>query len=520
MRLLFNNRPAVENSPDLQRILDLPRRTVTDVDLSDVLRLRKGRQDLRPAQSLALYELAEYGGLLGPMHVGGGKTLVALLAPYLLEAERPVMLVPAAMKRRADYMEYAKHWPIKMPLMLGYEELGRASRAGALTGLRPDLVIADEAHRLKNPNAAVTRRVTRYVEQSGCRFLGLSGTFLSTCIGVHRMGQWALGDLSPFPHATPTAQRWDAALDPTIPWNQRALPGALFAFGAEPAKDYHQFTLDSPGVVHSPGKGCAASLVASKWRPEIPEECRRLIAQVEATSCRPDGEPMEPVEEARCLAQLALGCWYSWDPLPPLPWLDARRRWVLFVQSVRDRFDTDDMDSPAQIEAAYPEQAAAWHRVKSTYKPRTVVRWVSDAVLRQAVGWAKSTGGVVWTRWDAVGKKLQSWGLPYYGQGALGPDGTHVEQARGPIAASIRTCGQGANLQYQYQHSLFLDLPGGPDIWEQLIGRTHRSGQPRDEVFIDINASTSYHQRTLRRALQQAADSPENRKLALAAWAD
>src|SRR5687767_11129785 len=72
---------AVEDSPDLQRILALPWRTM-DMSIDDIVRemsalLRQDPDDtthvLRPAQALALLELAQLGALCAPIKCGGGK---------------------------------------------------------------------------------------------------------------------------------------------------------------------------------------------------------------------------------------------------------------------------------------------------------------------------------------------------------------------------------------------------------------------------------------------------------------
>src|SRR5438128_2692375 len=96
---LFPGRRSVANSQELKRILALPRRVADGSDLveplTQALKTPTGTQTLRPVQAQALYDMGTYGGLFGPLRVGSGKTLVTLLAPLLLEAKRPVLLLPA-----------------------------------------------------------------------------------------------------------------------------------------------------------------------------------------------------------------------------------------------------------------------------------------------------------------------------------------------------------------------------------------------------------------------------------------
>lgn len=102
---------------------------------------------LRPIQGLALHDIAVHGGMLGPIRVGGGKTLLSLLAPYVLEAKRPLLLLPASLieKTERERRSLSAHWRIPRNVRLfSYEMLGRVNAAETLTHYCPDLIIADE----------------------------------------------------------------------------------------------------------------------------------------------------------------------------------------------------------------------------------------------------------------------------------------------------------------------------------------------------------------------------------------
>jgi hypothetical protein len=94
---------GVQSSAELTRIAGLPRRrwspeqTTTNVGaLTTALRTPKGRQELLPLQAIALAELAQWRGVFAPIPVGGGKTLLSLLASRMLPGvERPLLLLPA-----------------------------------------------------------------------------------------------------------------------------------------------------------------------------------------------------------------------------------------------------------------------------------------------------------------------------------------------------------------------------------------------------------------------------------------
>ncbi len=100
----------VTRSSDLDRVLALPRRTLTEADaealvdeVTDVFITPLGRREgarLKPWQAAGIVDIANHrGGYLG-YPVGIGKTLVALLAALVLEAKRPVLLTLAGLVKQ------------------------------------------------------------------------------------------------------------------------------------------------------------------------------------------------------------------------------------------------------------------------------------------------------------------------------------------------------------------------------------------------------------------------------------
>ena len=147
-------RAVVESTPEIERIAALPRRVWTDeaarelaVLLTRELKTPRGTMELRPVQAVALYEAMECGGLFGPIRVGGGKTLITLLLPLVLEAKRPVLLLPATLvdKTWHDRKILAEHWRLPTNLqIISYELLGLVQSAEKLEYIRPDWIITDE----------------------------------------------------------------------------------------------------------------------------------------------------------------------------------------------------------------------------------------------------------------------------------------------------------------------------------------------------------------------------------------
>jgi len=192
----MNDRLYVPHTPELDRVLALPRRDwshgaeelarrVTDLLRSPVACRACGGQrehgrpngqpcplrhiplSLRPHQAVGLVESAMYQGSLLPIGVGKGKTLIWLLLAYVLESKRPMLVCPAGLipKAERNWRELAVYWLIPNWLrMISYEVLGRVSAKDELTNFAPDLLGFDEVHRLKSRKAAVTRRIEVHIE--------------------------------------------------------------------------------------------------------------------------------------------------------------------------------------------------------------------------------------------------------------------------------------------------------------------------------------------------------------------
>ena len=94
------------------RLSRLPVYTYQEQDLTDALKTEQGTMRLRPVQNKALIKARDAGGLLGIIGCGHGKTLITLLIGRVLQVERVVLLLPAALieKTRAEALEYQKHF--------------------------------------------------------------------------------------------------------------------------------------------------------------------------------------------------------------------------------------------------------------------------------------------------------------------------------------------------------------------------------------------------------------------------
>jgi hypothetical protein len=535
---------SVPDSSEFKRIAGLPSRElaldgpeVQDLvrDLTEVLKTPQGRQTLRPIQALALKELYERGGLFGPIRVGGGKSLITYLAPAILDAKRPLLLVPAKLKAktRAEFLDYSKDWQGPHPETFrieSYELLGRASAGikadgtpGLLERLRPDLLILDEAHKAKNNKAAVTKRIRRYLLAHKVPTVVLSGTMTGRSLReFSHLAAWALGDLCPVPRDFLDLVLWSQALDDTRTESlERTEPGALLALCTPEEREQgldgvrsavRRRIQNTPGVISTRegGVGCSLQINVvqpdaaldetfdpSTWGP-VAKHLDHLWEEWET----PDAHPVaDPLAFRRHMREIALGFYYRWNPRPPEEWLEKRRQWAKVSREIlkdnRRGLDSEEQAAIAVRAGQYgPEALAtlqAWAEIRPTFKPHSEAVWFSDEAIDFGRAWAKSHVGIIWTEHVEFGRRLaRELGLSYYGKGG------QCEQSGRPIVkadpekglvASVFANGEGQNLQ-AWSRNLIFSIPETGTIWEQCLGRTHRDGQEADEVVVDYYAPT------------------------------
>lgn len=527
----------IHASAELARIRALPVRHHDDAEiealaatLTRAFKTPQGTMALRPLQALGLREFGtQRGGLVGA-GVGRGKTLLSLLAPAAVQAERPVLLLPAALKEKtiAELRILCNHWRIPLRLRFySYQELGLVTGAETLERARPDLIIADEAHRLKNKRAGVTRRVSRYMDaHPETMFLALSGTFMKHSIrDFAHIAEWCLKDRSPLPIREGDVIEWANALDDKVNPLMRKGPGAIISLAPpEVTRDApteevagrraFQWRLRAtPGVVFTTGDRCDASLLirALDYTPSPLVDQHFETLRAEWTT--PDGWTMTEAVVAWARArELALGFHGVWDPRPSDEWLAARKAWAKFV---RDQIkDSGHLDTELAVVNEVKRGKLddrfykLWSGVRDTFRinPRDV--WHDDAALSACETWMRSHNGIVWCKHNFFARELaRRTGRPYYGAGAVNAAGRPILEAKpsdGPIIASIDACGTGQNLQ-AFDQNLITCWPSGADAVEQLIGRTHREGQESDEVTVDFLLGCYEHYDSWEKCLSGAA---------------
>lgn len=550
------SKDAVEDSRDLERILELPVKPAFDLSLVDeYTRLLSRPNDNctcaalgRPCvkrfnvvQAQAIFEMFDPGyragksaGLFAPISVGGGKTLLDLIAALVVPAcKRAVLFIPAQLRNQLlalDWELYGNHWRLPnlaggrfftpgLPVLhvIAYSELSHAKSTDLLEKLVPDLIIADEAHNLRKPSAARTKRFRRYFKaHPATRFVCWSGTLTSRSIKDYgHLADLGLGEGSPVPTDYQTLEQWAKAIDPSdFPLPLGALR-KLCQPGEHVREGFRRRLLSTKGVVASgAADDCKATLIVAKRSvASAPQTISVVTAEVERTWQRPDQDELtDALSFYACLSQLASGFYYRFifprgeDPALIEQWKTARADWrrelrlklkmprvhldsPLLCTQAAIRYHKGGYDGPLPVwNAVY---WPAWHDIRKSVGPETQTVWIDEWLARDAAAWAVEKPGIVWFEYNAFGDKVAELsGCTLYGAGEKA--GEAIAQARGDrsIVASRVAHGTGKNLQFAFSRNLFGNLPVSNQDWEQCIGRTHRPGQPEDEVTVDIYQHT------------------------------
>lgn len=534
---------SIRHTPELSRILALPRRKPEDfpdeyIDrLTELLRTPTGTMRLRPAQALLLHDIGVYGGGFCMADVGQGKTIPSLLAPYVLDAKRPLLVLRASLikKTEEERAELVKHWRIPDNIVLySYEMLGRVQAFQFLETYQPDLIVADETQWLKNRRAAVTRRVDRYMkDHPETKFVALSATPMRKSImNFAHILRWCLKTNAPIPRTIEECEEWALAIDEKVADEARFHPGALLKLCSSEdegendtvraRRGFQRRLLETPGVVSVIGAGEVVKAevriraITYDVEPITEHNFRKLRGDPKNRQdfpgwLTPDDWPLsQPVDVWRHARELALGLFYKWDPRPPRDWLNARRDWAAFVREVLSRSRT--LDSELQVAQACDagrlddEALRKWRAIRDTFKPNTVAVWCDDSALEVCLEWMRRPG-LVWTEHSLFAERLAAVsGCKYYGARGFSADGEFINHAdpTKSVIASFDANREGRNLQEKWHRCLFTSLTEGADALQQAIGRFHRPGQRSAHVEVDVLLGCIEHANAWRKALAAA----------------
>lgn len=532
----------VVRSPDFDRILALPRRVATPAAgeaasaiLTPMLAKRPGVR-LRWAQGLGLLEMAELRAAGGPggaylgLAPGMGKSLVTWLAPSVLDAQRPLLLVPGSLvdDTWTKFHSYSADWvaPPNEPFQIrSFEELQQESNVDLLFRLQPDCLVIDEAHRQRNQDKAIVKRLARYIAATpklGIRLSVVTLTGSQIRLQIQEFSHlltWSLDEGAPVPLNPNELSTWGDALNETEPrLGQRPGVGVIADLAPNvrgPTKlstgrrAFMDRLIHTKGVLIADDSECDAPLTISFLNaPEDPElnthfEVWRKDWQA------PDGQVASDIfSQIRLENQLGSGLFLYWDPQPPPEWRLARKDAADFV---RDRIAHSgrDLDTERAVLNAYKRNPIVerWREVKPTFKPHTKPRWLSRSVAKFVADWLRAAPGCVFVQNPEFGEACAAAAkCRYFGSGGTSADGLFVEKERPGASAvlSMKANSEGRNLQFLWNRVLIVGLERNANELEQCISRVHRSLQTKPVSVEILATSGATFRKSWARCLQQA----------------
>ncbi len=506
-------RPSVQDTPDLRRVVDLPRRVLDERTMVENARILTKMlhlapsEALRPPQGQILADAIEQRGVYAGGAVGLGKTLLGWLAPVVLEPKRVVLLLPGGLRPDvlAMHREYYTRWRRFAGgiTIISIDEMARIENEDRLFREAPDLIVIDEVDTVRNTRAACARRIARYVgeyEPMVCSWTGTPGR-LSIGDFAHVL-VWCLKNGAPVPLRESEAKFWGLALDEVSGFRQKARPlaGALERLGGGNSLEgvraaFHKRLVETPGVVILDGDTCDQPITVSQVVAPPDPVLEKHFKTFRTYHETPDGWPTtDALSVYRHAGELGSGLYLRWNPRPPLWWYGPRKTFASFV---REKIDEGHGDTELAIARAFSEdpEVADWLAVKPKFTPNSEPVWLSDSVLRSVAARLAAHKGpaIVWTWNVAFGIALQTMTkLRYYGAGGYDMHGGHISalpcygaNGSGPVP-SIILSGQanlrGRNLQ-AWQHNVIVTPPRSARYLEQMFGRTHRAGQRHAVTF-------------------------------------
>ncbi len=482
---------------------------------------------------------------MGIVGVGWGKSLASFLLPVVMGCSNPLIVVRSSLvdNLRREVRKWMFHYAIPSFSILSYEDMSSRKKIAALRALAPDLVVFDEAHRLKGLDSARWLNFLEYLRDfPATRVVVMSGTVTTqTTDDYAHLFQAALRDGSPVPYpGTLPAAAWRRGLgavpDPEDCDYAQLKPliaqypndtGSFYEQGREALRRHLEGTA---GVVISHESSCRASIVMEWVRePAPPRSLEDLALSVVADRRDPDGEPVTLQEADTIASQLQFGFWYRklWGTTPR----DVVDRWRMSVSlwnrivSAYLKAPLPGLTSPAGFaeavrSGAFPDCSgalAAVDDVRHWYERETV--WVWRGWVEAQVDWVRNQRepGILW----------------YASSTALDPEWAeqgvvfHSKKPRIDVdrPASMACClwsvREGHNLQ-AWGRARYAQPPRDPGVWQQSMGRIHRPGQERDEVNFEVCA----HTKALRAKVKRAIDgcryveetTGERQRLLLASW--
>jgi hypothetical protein len=574
---------------------------------------------LRDIQIDAIYTYEIYGGLLGPLGVGHGKTLCTIVAGAIgirKRGHRRVLLVvppevysqlakrdlPQARRHlaldgipfwfvtgdKATRMRTAQQ-PGPGVFIYSYSSISTATGFDELAAICPTLIILDEAHKVASDSSARTKRLTSIMNQvekalkdgklgpevtaRRVETIALSGTITKKSIKDYAyLARRCLHEHAPVPIKEMAIQAFSRAMDADIDgtgqtdmdrermrtlieWSRKHdhdpyTSSNIQLTAQEATRDAFRHRLNtSPGVVGTSDSSADCSLIIAWSEPPRPatadaELIATLMTSVVKDMKTPDGDVIEfGMHTYKWLWELTSGFYNSliWPTVEELRVLWAGRGKPIsqqeaeaLLQGAKDHHKllqeyykelryyldyrhTPGCDSPMlvgqeltrQLEGkearykipidlkdAYQLQKAAWYDDLPERKARPIR--ICDYKIKSAVEWArhhapqnKGPGGIMWWHHPEIGRWVSEMLTAEGIEHTYAPAGANEAPFKEGLVLASYAHGTGKNLQHQ-NRNLVIEMRREAAVMEQMLGRTHRSGQQADDVRADIFVSNGF----------------------------
>lgn len=326
------------------------------------------------------------------------------------------------------------------------------------------------------------------------------------------------------------------SLLPLIEWARKHfpnedLPPIISGF----RRAYRLRLTSTPGVVSTGDQEIGVSLTIANQSVEMPErwsgydELKGFIGLVEDEYITPNGDEIQhAIHTHKWMSELSCGFYneLTW----PDPEVYAQRKGIefevafehleraqahhkaqqIYSKELREFLmygrPPEGIDTPRAVGQAihqgnsmgFPGKLVSlWHkaheldfegRPERDSRAVRICQFKIDAATNWAQQLPKGQGGIVWYYHNEVGKWLveamEKLGLPVIHCPA--GDNDKIRDANNKdkvLVASIMAHGEGKNLQFM-QHQFVLQWPRSARVAQQMLGRTHRTGQQADELIV------------------------------------
>lgn len=433
--------------------------------------------------------------------------------------------------------------------VMPYSLLSQPDAVDLIASIRPQLVIGDEAHLLQNPRAARTKRLLAYLNETQPQFVAMSGSITAKSVmDYHHLVTLSLRDRSPLPRSGSMAYFWGQllasstnevsgdtparfALMPVMKWAKQHFPAEKFDDTEIESyrRAYRHRLVTAPGVVATSDADIGVSLTIENDKPiQAPNAALvELIAKANKYQT-PNGDPIDhAIHIYKWLYELSSGFYnqLSWPTQETLTKAgrttddlerakDHHTLTSIYHKHLREFFKTSPpgLDTPMMVgleanraQPRLPEELLNAYRMMRNAQTENMVERESRAVLvdafkiNHAAAWAierHDRGAILWVWHQVMGqwlvKALREAGLdPAYAPAGANELICDPESGKRIVVASIAAHGTGKNLQH-FQEQLVVQWPRDCRTAEQLIGRTHRTGQAASELTVTTNRSLPF----------------------------